>query len=208
MTRYPEALHTAFAGLSLALVGGLTLACASPDYAIYAANEPRLALEDFFSGPTTAVGTLSDRSGNVIRRFRAKGDGSWSEEEQALTVAETWYWDDGEVEPRLWRWEKLPNGRWRGFEDDLTSPATGQTSGNIAHWTYSMRVDTNAYGRVRISANDVMHLVDSDSIINLVDMYFFGIYVGQVVLHIERGDSRTIEAWPADAASTSTQPAP
>jgi len=177
------------------LLGCFAPACASNDYAQYAGGGPPLELERFFAGRTTAVGTVTDRSGNVIRRFRASADGSWSAEEQALTVKETWYWDDGEVEPRQWRWEKLDGGLWRGSEDDLVGSAEGRAVGNTVHWAYAMRVDTNAYGRIRIFADDEMHLIDADNIINLVDMYFWGFYVGKVVLHIQRGNDRNIEPW-------------
>jgi hypothetical protein len=177
----------------------LASACASTDVARYAAGEPVLDLEEFFDGRTTAVGTVTDRSGDVTRRFRATADGTWSEADQALTVKEAWYWDDGEVEPRLWRWEKQAGGVWRGFEDDLVGDAEGRAAGNTVHWKYTMVTDTNAYGRVNIFADDVMHLVDEDNIINLVDMYFWGFYVGQVVLHIQRGDGRDVGPWPGAA---------
>jgi len=112
----------------LAGVGAL-LGCASNDVSRFAAATPVLELERFFDGPATAVGTVSDRSGNVTRRFRAKAESTWSEAEQALTVKETWYWDDGEVEPRLWRWEKKTSGLWKGFEDDVTGEAIGRAAG-------------------------------------------------------------------------------
>jgi len=189
--------HRSIARYGGVCLGLLVLACASYPSERYAAGEPVLELERFFDGETTAVGTVTDRSGNVIRRFRARASGEWSSEAQALTVAETWYWDDGEVEPRLWRWEKRGGGRWAGFEDDLAGPAEGRAVGNTVRWSYAMAVDTNAYGRLTIRADDVMHLVDEDNIINLVDMYFLGFYVGKVVLHIERGDGRRIEPWSA-----------
>jgi len=187
--------------LALLLSVGL-VACASGLPARYADQQPTLELERFFAGPATAVGTVTDRSGRVTRRFRAKAEGSWSEAEQALTVAETWYWDDGEVEPRLWRWEKQADGRWRGLEDDLPEPAEGRATGSAVHWKYSMGVDTSAYGRLTLSVDDVMYLIDEDNIINLVDMYYLGLYVGRVTLHIERGASRPIEPWPPSALPT------
>jgi len=179
------------------VLASLWLGCSAHRPSAYASGQPGLELEKFFDGSATAVGTLSNRSGTVIRRFRVRAQSSWSEEEQALTVDETWYWDDGEVEPRNWRWEKLSGRLWRGLEDDLTGPATGEVSGNTIHWRYTMGVETTRYGRLNISADDVMHLVDENNIVNLVDMYYFGIYVGQVVLHIEKGDERPIEPWPA-----------
>jgi hypothetical protein len=189
----------------VALTGCVLVACASNDYARYASSEPALELERFFAGSTTAVGTVTDRSGNVTRRFRAKALGTWSEQDRALTVEETWYWDDGFVEPRLWRWEKQAGGVWRGFEDDLVGPAEGRAVGSIVRWAYSMGVDTNAYGRLTIFADDVMHLVDADNIINLVDLYYWGFYVGKVVLHIQRGDARSIEPWPVAPAPSSAE---
>ena len=182
------------------LIAALSLGCATSDYARGVPAEPALVLERFFDGITTAVGTVESRSGAVIRRFRARAEGSWSEEEQALTVRETWYWDDGEVEPRLWRWEKRGGGLWQGFEDDLVGDAMGRARGSQVRWSYSMAVDTNAYGQLTIAADDVMHLIDADNIINLVDMYYWGFYVGKVVLHIQRGEARSIEPFgPAPA---------
>ena len=58
-----------------------------------------------------------------------------------------------------------------------------------------MAVDTYDYGKLSIVADDVMHLVDEQNLINLVDMYYFGFRVGRIVLHIQRGD-RPIEPWP------------
>ncbi len=164
-------------------------ACSGNGHKVYQANLPAFDLKAFFSGNAVAVGTVSDRGGNVTRRFKAKAVSEWLEDRQAIKVTETWYWDDGEIEPRNWIWERKDNGQWLGYEDDLKGVGRGQVIGSTLHWDYVMYANTERYGRVPVRADDIMHLIDDNHIINLVDMYVWGFYVGQVVLHIEKVDN-------------------
>jgi hypothetical protein len=67
-----------FSPLTIAFLSVLLLsACSTPDVSLYAKNEPKFELQDFFSGSLKAHGILKNRSGEVIRYFNATLEGDW-----------------------------------------------------------------------------------------------------------------------------------
>ena len=149
-------------------------------------NLPKLSIENFFSGNLIAKGVIKDYRGTVIRRFKATLDGTW--QQNTLSLKEIWYWDDGDIQPRDWRWVKTSDHSWLGYADDVNGAAIGLVSGNITQWQYRMVVQSNQFGAIELTMKDVMYLIDDNSMINLIDMYKFGLPVGQVIIHIDRAD--------------------
>jgi Protein of unknown function (DUF3833) len=137
----------------------LTLgACASaPTPADYAAEAPKLDLRSYFSGPLTAHGLFTDRSGKVVRRFTVKMMGTWTGNEGVLD--EDFSYSDGKREKRVWRLTNLGNDRYSGRADDVVGEAVGVAAGNSLNWRYTLalRVDERV---VNVQFDDWMDLMD------------------------------------------------
>lgn len=179
------------------LQGGL-LACASALLAGCSANiedfagkEPRLQLEEYFSGAIVAHGMVQNRSGEVTRRFRAELVGTWDGNEGEL--AEVFYWDDGEEEDRTWYLTKVGENRYDGQASDVVGVAEGTTAGNALNWVYQLTVDLD--GReLDITMDDWMYLLDEDRLMNRTEMRKFGFRVGEIIIYMERLEETPEEA--------------
>lgn len=164
-------LITAIAGCSAALQD-------------YAESKPELYLERFFSGQLEAYGIVQDRSGKVVRRFKADIVGEWEGDTGVLD--EVFYFADGEQQQRCWRLSKQ-NRAYFGTAEDVVGKASGQVVGNALNWHYTLRipVDGKAWD---IQLNDWMYLVDDNNLINRASMTKWGVQVGEITLFIKKLD--------------------
>ena len=112
--------------------------CAGLSVERYSKEKPTLDLAQYFQGRTTGWGMVTDRSGEVTRRFVVQIDGHFVGTTGVLD--EVFDWSDGEKQRRIWRLEKIGPNRWRGTADDVVGEArvglletrcTGDT-----HWRY------------------------------------------------------------------------
>ncbi len=163
-------------------------------------NEPRLVLEEYFAGSTTAWGLFEDRFGTVRRQFVVDITGTWDGE--TIVLDEHFTYSDGELDRRVWRIRKLDQHRYEGTADDVVGVAHGETYGNALNFRYD--VDLEIGGRtVRVHFDDWMFLQPSDVLINRARVSKFGIEIGEVTLVFMKGD----DAAGGDAASADRQPA-
>jgi len=167
--------------LPLLLCAALTLtSCASsPVPSDYAAEKPVLDLARYLSGPLTAHGLFTDRSGKVVRRFTVALKGSWQGDKGVLE--EDFVYSDGKKERRVWTLQKLANGRYTGTADDVVGVAQGEVAGNALRWAYTLRlpVDGSVY---EVQFDDWMYLMDDKVMLNKAVMSKFGIKLGEVTL--------------------------
>jgi hypothetical protein len=164
-----------------ACAGALSLvACASaPTPADYAAETPRLDLRRYFTGPLSAHGLFTDRSGKVQRRFSVRMTGSWNGNQGVLE--EDFSYSDGKKERRVWRLTDHGNGRYSGRADDVVGEAVGQAAGNALNWRYTLALPID--GRVwEVQFDDWMYLMDERVMLNKAVMSKFGITLGEVTL--------------------------
>ncbi|MFV9474241.1 DUF3833 domain-containing protein [Advenella sp. RU8] len=159
---------------ALALVG-----CAGQQLADYKNEKPTLDLATYFNGPLEAHGIFQDRSGKVVKRFIVKMEGSWTGNKGVLD--EHFTYSDGTKERRVWRLEKLPDGRYTGTAGDVEGTAQGQVSGNAFNWHYTLKlpVDGKVYS---VQFDDWMYLMDDRVMLNKATMSKFGIKLGEVTL--------------------------
>ena len=68
-------------------------------------KEPRLIIEEYLSGNVKAWGILQNRSGKVTRQFTADLSGKW--DGKSLILDEKFNWDDGEIQKRQWKINKI-----------------------------------------------------------------------------------------------------
>lgn len=153
--------------------------CSSQKIDAYAREKPVLELQDYFNGTLDAYGLFTDRSGQVVKRFTVVMQCSWQGNEGTLDEAFTY--SDGTQQRRVWRLQKLADGKYSGRADDVVGTAHGQQSGNAFNWTYTMALPVD--GRVyEVQFDDWMYLVNDKVMLNKATMSKFGVRLGEVTL--------------------------
>ena len=171
-------LAAAGAAAALAATGGLA-GCAGPTVTDYVAEQPTLDLAQYFNGTLDAHGVFSDRSGQVVKRFRVVMKCSWQGNDGVLD--EDFTYSDGTKQRRVWRLKKLDGGRYTGTADDVSGEAQGQSAGNAFNWRYTLRLPVD--GKVvDVQFDDWMYLMDERVMLNKAVMSKFGVRLGEVTL--------------------------
>ena len=153
--------------------------CSTPKVTDYAAQKPVLELRDYFSGTLDAYGIFTDRSGQVVKRFTVVMACSWQGDQGVLD--EAFSYSDGTTQRRVWRLQRLENGRYTGQADDVVGTAQGQQSGNAFHWTYTLALPVD--GRViEVQFDDWMYLMTDKVMLNKAAMRKWGVSLGEVTL--------------------------
>ena len=153
--------------------------CSTPKVTDYAAQKPVLELRDYFNGTLDAYGIFTDRSGQVVKRFTVVMDCSWQGDQGVLD--EAFSYSDGTTQRRVWRLQRLENGRYTGQADDVVGTAQGQQSGNAFHWTYTLALPVD--GRViEVQFDDWMYLMTDKVMLNKAAMRKWGVSLGEVTL--------------------------
>lgn len=157
--------------------------CSSITVSDYAGNQPRMVPETFFNGELTAHGVIKDRSGKVIRRFRADITAYWRD--GVGTLEEDFLFDDGEADRRVWTLTPLGDGRYTGTAGDVVGTGQVTVAGNSMFLDYVLRIP---YGdsTLDLRIDDRMYLVSEDLLINESKMIKFGLRVGEILLVIQR----------------------
>ncbi|MGY5451130.1 DUF3833 domain-containing protein [Agarivorans sp. MS3-6] len=172
--------------LLFGLMAGLW-GCSSADVDSYASNQPKLVLEDFFSGSLTAHGIVKNRSGELIRYFNVTIDASW-DEQGVGTLDEQFIFDDGESQQRIWTLKKQADGGYLASANDVNQPAEMHLAGNALFMDYVLTIQYRDKP-LDIVVEDKMYLVNSTTIVNESVMRKFGFEVGSVSLVINKQPS-------------------
>jgi hypothetical protein len=166
--------------LTAAISSALALSgCSTPKVTDYAAQQPVLELRDYFNGTLDAYGIFTDRSGQVVKRFTVVMVCSWQGDQGVLD--EVFSYADGTTQRRVWRLQRLANGRYTGQADDVVGTAEGQQSGNAFHWAYTLALPVD--GRViEVQFDDWMYLMNDKVMLNKAAMRKWGVGLGEVTL--------------------------
>ncbi len=146
----------------------------------FISNEPKLLLEDYFNGSLEAWGLFHDRFGNLKRQFKVKIVGKINDKNQLL-LDESFLYDDGEKEKRVWTIDILGDGKYRGRADDVIGVANGIAVGNALNWKYELLLNFKD-NKIKVSFDDWMFLQDRDILINRAEVKKFGINIGVVTI--------------------------
>ncbi len=156
----------------------------------FQAVEPRFVLEDYFLGTSRAYGLFEDRFGTVRRQFVVTIVGRMEGDE--LVLEEDFVYRDGEIDRRVWRITRQPDGTYRGRADDIVGEAIGVASGNALNWAY--RMDLKVGDRTwRVAFDDWMFLQDDGVLLNRARVSKWGLEIGSVSLAFVRSDAATGE---------------
>lgn len=143
---------------------------------------PEFVPQEYFNGPMTAYGMVKNRSGKITRRFTGKLVGSW-DENGVGTLDESFVYDDGETQHRVWTLKPTGDQSFIGTAGDIVGEAQMQTNGNTVMIDYTMRVPYGD-GTIDINVRDWLHLQEDGVILNHSKMKKFGFEVGELVITI------------------------
>jgi hypothetical protein len=153
--------------------------CSTPKITDYAAQKPVLELRDYFNGTLDAYGIFTDRSGQVVKRFTVVMVCTWQGDQGVLD--EAFSYSDGTTQRRVWRLQRLADGRYTGQADDVVGTAQGQQSGNAFHLTYTLALPVD--GRIiEVQFDDWMYLMNDKVMLNKAAMRKWGVNLGEVTL--------------------------
>ena len=160
----------------------LVAGCATVDVAQYRDEKPVLDLAQYFSGPVDGWGMFQDRSGQVVKRFYVRVNGTWNG--NAGTLDEEFTYSDGTRETRVWKIVK-DRDRYTGTAGDVVGTARGEAQGNALRWNYVLALPVD--GRTwHMDMDDWMYLIDDKTMLNRTTMSKFGVKVGEVTLSFRK----------------------
>ena len=145
----------------------------------YENNEPKLILEEYFSGETIAYGVFENRSGEVINQFKVLIQGSF--EDNILTLEEDFEYMNGKIDKRIWKINKLPDGYYEGTTNGVIGIARGRISGNAFNWKYVFGLPVGDT-RYKLKFDDWMFLQEDGVLINRAFVTKWGFKIGSVTL--------------------------
>jgi len=168
--------HLLIMASSIALIGCAT---AIEDYP---KTKNDFVLEEYFDGYVVANGMIQDYSNEVTRRFCVDIDGTW--ENKLLTLDETFYFDDGELDTRKWEIYKTKEG-YEGSANDIEGLAKGKSRGFAFQWQYDLEIETGG-NKIELHVDDWLYQLSEREVMNRSALTKFGIEVGQITLHFTK----------------------
>jgi len=139
----------------------------------------------FLEGQTLAWGIFEDRFGRVRRRFSVEMSGRW--EGSVFYLEETFLYDDGTTEKRVWRIVPEAKGRFTATCADCVGTARGECDANTIRMSYRFRLRLENR-TIDVDFDDRIYLVSDAIAVNRAVMRKWGVRLGAVSLFFHRGD--------------------
>ena len=146
-------------------------------------TEPVLQIEKYFEGNVKAWGLLQDRSGKIMRQFKADMSGKF--ENNILTLEEYFFWKDGENQKRVWKIEKIDEHNYIGTASDVVGTAKGMSYGSAFKFEYNLMVPFKGKN-IKISFDDWIFKQDEKIAINRATLSKFGFKVGELTVVFQK----------------------
>ena len=146
-------------------------------------QKPRLIIEEYLSGNVKAWGILQNRSGKVIRQFTADLNGKWDGKQ--LVLDEKFIWNDGEIQKRQWKIDKIDEHNYEGTAGDVVGKAKGYSYGPAFKFEYVLLVPVK--GReMKITFDDLIFMQDEKIAINRATLTKFRFKVGELTVFFKK----------------------
>lgn len=159
--------------------------CSSHDIKKYSKNSPKLDIFEYFDGKLEAYGILRDRSGKVTRSFTVKMTGKVKNDQ--LTLDESFIFDDGEEQKRIWTINRIDENHFIGGAGDVVGEAKGKQYGNAVQMNYTLTIPYNN-STMNVNIDDWMYLIDEKSLINVSEIKKFGFTVATLSIGFKKLD--------------------
>jgi len=142
-------------------------------------QKPRLVIENYLSGNVKAWGVLQNRSGKVTRQFSATLNGKWDGSQ--LILDEKFNWDNGEIQDRQWKINKIDEHNYEGTAGDVVGKAKGYSYGPAFKFEYVLLVPVKGK-EIKITFDDWIFKQDDRVAINRATMTKFGFKVAELTV--------------------------
>ena len=149
----------------------------------YTDTGPAFDLKEYFNGDVTAWGIVQDYSTKLTRRFCVDIIGTW--EGNSGQLHETFYYNDGAEEIRIWKLEVDEKGWVTGTAGDVIGTASGGASGTSFNWKYTLRVpiDDSTFD---FAIDDWMYMMDENRMMNRSYMSKLGVDVAEISIFFDK----------------------
>lgn len=166
----------------LILITPFILSC-STSLDEYENTTPEFDLPSYFNGEVTAWGIVQDYSTKLTRRFCVDIVGTWQGNQGQLH--ETFYYNDGEQQIRIWDLQISDDGTVTGGAADVIGQASGSAQGMAFNWQYTLRVpvDDTVYD---LFVDDWMYLMDDNRLMNRSYMKKLGVTVAEISIFFDK----------------------
>jgi hypothetical protein len=166
----------------LVCITPLVLSCSS-SLDDYEKTTPEFDLSTFFDGQVTAWGIVQDYSNKLTRRFCVDIVGTWQGNQGQLH--ETFYYNDGEQQIRIWDLQIADDGSVTGQAADVIGQANGGAQGTAFNWQYTLRVpvDDTEYD---LFVDDWMFMLDNNRVMNRSYMKKLGVTVAEISIFFDK----------------------
>jgi hypothetical protein len=144
----------------------------------YAISGPAFDIREQLNGPIICEGVIFGPTGRVSSRFEADVNASWVG--NVGTMKESFRYDSGTVQERVWTMTVGKDGAIRAEAPDVIGVGSGQQEGSAMMLNYRIKLG-NADGGHVLDATDWMYLTPSGSIMNRSQFRKFGIKVAELV---------------------------
>jgi len=165
-------------------------ACGSTSVTDYQDREPRFEPESFFDGALTAHGVVKDFSGTAIRHFNADIVGCWSD--GVGTLDESFVFDDGEQQTRIWTLTPSGDQTYIGTAGDVIGDGTARWEGNAMFLDYTLRIALED-SSIDVHIDDRMYRISDNVVVNESKMRKWGFGVGEIVLTLIRHPDQPVD---------------
>ena len=145
-------------------------------------NKP-FDIKEYFTGNVIAWGMVQDYSNKVNRRFCVEIKGTWQENKG--TLAETFYFDDGEISYRNWQLTKQRNGGYHGVAEDVDGIAVGVHKGLAFQFRYNLLLTLEGE-TYNVLMDDWMYQLDELRVMNKTSMSKLGVNVADITLFFDK----------------------
>ena len=146
-------------------------------------QKPRLIIEEYLSGNVKAWGILQNRSGKVTRQFSADLNGKWDGKQ--LVLDEKFIWNDGEIQTRQWKIDKIDEHNYVGTAGDVVGKAKGYSYGPAFKFEYVLLVPVKGK-EMKITFDDWIFMQDEKIAINRATLTKFRFKVGELTVFFKK----------------------
>ncbi|MDC1311572.1 DUF3833 domain-containing protein [Burkholderiales bacterium] len=140
-------------------------------------------LVEFFSGDTLGSGFVQDRSGEITRTFEVVTVGVFNND--SGTLKETFTWNDGEVEERIWTLNQIQKNEWSGTAPDVIGTAKGKIKDDKLRWSYTLKLKVDGKN-INLKFDDQMWMSHTGVMVNHAKFSKFGVHLGDVVVSFRK----------------------
>ncbi len=174
--------------------GALFLSACSTSLEDYNGSSPEFDLKGYFTGDVTAWGIVQNYSDEVVRRFCVDIVGTWDGNKGQLH--ETFYYNDGEQQIRIWDLEIGEDGTVTGGAGDVIGQASGSANGMSFNWQYTLRVPVDG-SEYDLFIDDWMFMMDRNRMMNRSYMSKLGVNVAEISIFFDKtAPVRKCESYP------------